>query len=139
MLTNKQDQGLINGLAIAQNAPKISHLFFADDSIIFCKANKAEASQLKEVFEEYPRISGQKINLDKSEMTFSPKILSTIKNEFQNILPLTISPTIAKYLGMPTQIGQAKQAAFKSIMEKIRNKFKGWKERQLSFAGRWPV
>jgi hypothetical protein len=108
MLSNKQDQSLINGLAIAQNAPKISHLFFADDNIIFCKANKAEATQLKEVFEEYQRISGQKINMDKSEMTFSPKIMPVIKNEFQNILPLTISPTIAKYLGMPTQIGQAR-------------------------------
>jgi hypothetical protein len=136
MLSNKQDQSLINGLAIAQNAPKISHLFFADDSIIFCKANKAEATQLKEVFEEYQRISGQKINMDKSEMTFSPKIMPVIKNEFQNILPLTISPTIAKYLGMPTQIGQARQAAFNHIMEKIRNKLKGWKERQMSFAGR---
>jgi hypothetical protein len=133
MLSNKQDQSLINGLAIA---PKISHLFFADDSIIFCKANKAEATQLKEVFEEYQRISGQKINMDKSEMTFSPKIMPVIKNEFQNILPLTISPTIAKYLGMPTQIGQARQAAFNHIVEKIRNKLKGWKERQLSFAGR---
>jgi hypothetical protein len=108
MLTNKQDHNLLNGLAIAQNAPKVSHLFFADDNIIFCKASKAEATQLKEVFEEYQRISGQKINMAKSKMTFSPKILPAIKEEFHGILPLTISPTIVKYLGMPTKIGQAR-------------------------------
>jgi hypothetical protein len=62
MLTDKQDQGLINGLVIAQTAPKISHLFFADDNIIFCKANEEEATQLKAVFEEYYRISGHKVN-----------------------------------------------------------------------------
>jgi hypothetical protein len=50
MISTKQDQSLINGLSIAQNAPKISHLFFADDSLIFCKAKKEEASQLKAIF-----------------------------------------------------------------------------------------
>jgi hypothetical protein len=51
-------------------------------------------------------------------------------------MPLTISPSIAKYLGMPTQIGQARQTALIHIMDKIRNKLKGWKEKQLFFAGR---
>jgi hypothetical protein len=74
MITAKQDQSLINGIAIAQNAPKVSHLFFADDSLIFCKAQKEEASQLKAIFDEYQRVSGQLINMEKSEMTFSPGI-----------------------------------------------------------------
>jgi hypothetical protein len=72
----------------------------------------------------------------KSEMTFSPLIHNNIKNEFQTVLPFTITNTIAKYLGMPTQIGHSKQAAFNFIMDKIKNKLKGWKERYLSFAGR---
>jgi hypothetical protein len=37
---------------------------------------------------------------------------------------------------MPTQIGRAKQTTFSHIMDKIRNKLKGWKEKKLSFAGR---
>jgi hypothetical protein len=94
MLTNAQNQSLINGIAITHDAPKISHLFFADDSIIFCKANKAKAPQLKAIFEEYQRISGRKINMDKSEMTFSPLIYNHINEEFQNVLPLTITHTV---------------------------------------------
>jgi exonuclease III len=50
MITNRQDQNLINGIQIAQHAPKISHLFFADDSLIFCIAKKEEALQLKDIF-----------------------------------------------------------------------------------------
>jgi hypothetical protein len=99
LITRSQNLSYINGIAIAPNAPKISHLFFADDSIIFCKANTNEAIHLKAIFDEYQRISGQKINMDKSEMTFSPLIHSNIKNEFQQVLPFTITTTIAKYLG----------------------------------------
>jgi hypothetical protein len=136
MISDKQNQSLINGLAIAQNAPKISHLFFADDSLIFCKANKEEVAHLKAIFEEYQRISGQQINMDKSEMTFSPKLYQHIKDDFHGILPLAITNNITKYLGMPTLIGHSKQVVFRFIMDKVRNKLKGWKEKHLSFAGR---
>jgi hypothetical protein len=37
---------------------------------------------------------------------------------------------------MPTQIGHSKQTGFNFIMDKVKNKLKGWKERFLSFAGR---
>jgi hypothetical protein len=136
MLTNNQDQSKITGIKIAQDAPKVSHLFFADNSLIFCKANKAEAENLLGVFEDYQRISGQKINMEKSEMTFSPYIQQHIKDEFHSILPFSITSNISKYLGMPTQIGQSRQASFNFIMNKVRNKLKGWKERHLSYAGR---
>jgi hypothetical protein len=68
--------------------------FFADDSIIFCKASKEEAGHLKSVFDDYQRISGQKINMEKSEMTFSPCIYNNIKEEVQNVLPFTITDNI---------------------------------------------
>jgi hypothetical protein len=136
LLTKNQDQYNINGIKIAQNAPKVSHLFFADDSLIFCKSNKSEADHLLRVFEEYQRISGQKINMEKSEMTFSPHIQQHIKEEFHAILPFSITNNISKYLGMPTQIGQSRHSSFNFIMDKIRNKLKGWKERHLSYAGR---
>lgn len=32
-----QSNHLIHGIKISQNAPAISHLFFADDCLIFCK------------------------------------------------------------------------------------------------------
>jgi hypothetical protein len=110
--------------------------FFADDSLIFCKANKEEAAHLKAIFEEYQRIFGQLINMEKSEMTFSPKPYQHIKEDFHGVLPLAITNNITTYLGMPTQIGHSKQAVFRFIMDKVRNKLKGWKEKHLSFTGR---
>jgi hypothetical protein len=136
LLTKAQNNSTINGISIAQNAPKVSHLFFADDSIIFCKAKKEEAIQLKAIFDEYQRISGQLINMAKSDMTFSPNIQPAIKDDFKGILPFNITSSILKYLGMPTQIGQSRQTGFNFLMDKIKKKLKGWKERFLSFAGR---
>ncbi|MCH97074.1 hypothetical protein A2U01_0018067, partial [Trifolium medium] len=74
--------------------------------------------------------------MDKSEMTFSPNIHQNVKNSFQEVLPFPITNNITKYLGMPTQIERSKQVVLNFIMERIRNKLKGWKEKHLSFAGR---
>jgi hypothetical protein len=69
-------------------------------------------------------------------MTFSLRLHQHIKDDFQRNLPLLITNNITKYLGMPTQIGHSKQAIFNFIMEKVRGKLKGSKEKHLSFAGR---
>jgi hypothetical protein len=86
--------------------------------------------------EEYQRISGQQIYLQKSEMTFSPNLQANVKVDFQTIMPIEVTNTIAKYLGMLTTMGRSKIQDFKFLMDKIWNKLKGWKEKNLSFAGR---
>jgi len=131
-----QDQGKIHGITIAKNAPSISHLFFVDDNMVFCRANKIEAKYLMDIFAEYQRISGQKINLSKSEMVFSPNIMQNVKNEFQSFMPIQITEKISKYLRLPTQIGRSKNQIFNFIMDRVKSKLKGWKERNLSFARR---
>jgi len=136
LIASYQDQGKIHGITIARNAPPISHLFFADDSVVFCRANKNEANHLMDIFAEYQRISWQKINLNKSEMVFSPNIVQSVKNEFQTYMPIKVTENIFKYLGLPTQIGRSKNQVFHFIMDKIRGKLKGWKEKNLSFSGR---
>lgn len=81
-------------------------------------------------------MSDQKVNLDKSEMIFNPNLKPDIKKDFQTKLPINISNKINKYLGLPTQVGRSKVQDFNFIMDKVIKKLKGWKERNLSFAGR---
>ena len=98
--------------------------FFADDSMVFCRANKIEAGHIMDILEEYQSLSGQKINLQKSEMVFSPNLLQSIKTEFQTYMPIQISENISKYLGLPTQVGRSKNQIFDFIMERVRKKLK---------------
>jgi hypothetical protein len=106
MISHLQTSNKTKGITIATNAPPISHLFFADDSILFCRAKKEEANHIMKVLEEYQRFSGQKVSLSKSELTFSPQLNPSIKQDFQNVMPIQVTESITKYLGMPTSMGR---------------------------------
>lgn len=40
------EDGKMGGIAVSREGPKLSHLFFADDSLIFCKASTKECCEL---------------------------------------------------------------------------------------------
>lgn len=63
---------LINRLSICTGYPKITYLFFVDDSILFCKAASSECQELKKILWIYEEALGQKINIDKFSIFFSP-------------------------------------------------------------------
>lgn len=61
----------INGFKASRSGPAISHMFFADVSLIFYKANEQECRNLLEVLSIYGRASGQRVNFQKSVITFN--------------------------------------------------------------------
>lgn len=42
LLKQAEEQGRIHGVKVARNAPAVSHLFFADDTILFTRATREE-------------------------------------------------------------------------------------------------
>lgn len=65
---------MLHGISIARDAPLLTHLFFADDSIIFTRASVKEVDAIKDILRHYDVLSGQKVNIDKSEISFSRKL-----------------------------------------------------------------
>ncbi|XP_042953063.1 uncharacterized mitochondrial protein AtMg01250-like [Carya illinoinensis] len=61
----------ISSVPMGKGPTQISHLFFADDSLIFCKANSLEWSRLMEILNQYECASGQVLNKEKSSIYFS--------------------------------------------------------------------
>ena len=126
----------IRGVAICRNGPRVSHLFFADDSALFCRAAEAECQRILDVLAVYERGSGQKINREKTNIFFSSKTQAQVKFRIQELLGVPAIRQYEKYLGLPTLVGRAKKQSFVYIKERVWKKLQGWKEKLLSQAGR---
>ncbi|KAK4407846.1 putative mitochondrial protein [Sesamum angolense] len=53
MLYDRESRGEITGVAMARNATRVSHLLFADDTLIFCKATETELRMIRRILETY--------------------------------------------------------------------------------------
>ena len=126
----------MSGLSICRDCPTITHLFFADNSLLFCKANSQECQQLVEILHLYEVALGKKINIDKSSIFFSANTEEKKKNETLNFLGPMQDSRHSKYPGLPSIIGRSRNDVFSEIKERVGRKLSGWKEKNLSIGGR---
>lgn len=104
------------GIKVANQAPPVNHLLFADDSLFFSLANKKAAQKLKSIFKRYEEVSVQSINLNKSSILFGSKVQLHTKTLMRNILGIHNEGGIGKYLGLPEQFGNKKSEMFAYII-----------------------
>lgn len=136
-LCNKgQADGSLPGVKVSRNSPSINHLLFADDTMFFCRSKASCVSALKHILVVYEAISGQKINPQKSSITFSAKTPATVRARVKDSLDISLEGGIGKYLGLPEQFGRRKRDIFASILDRIRQKAHSWTSRYLSGAGK---
>ena len=64
-------KGEIHGFSICKNGPKLTHLFFANDCLLFCRASLTECEKIQELLGFYEEASRQMINKSKTTLFFS--------------------------------------------------------------------
>ena len=124
----------IKGVSICRRAPRISNLLFADDSLLFCQANKKEVKEIKEILQVYASASGQSINLEKSSVYFSSNTPVEQKNWIKDVMGVKEVERFETYLGLPTLVGRAKYHTFSYLKDRVWKKLQGWKGKMLSKA-----
>lgn len=112
-------------MGLNYNLVTISHLFFADDSLIFTGASPEECRFFKAMFHKDMKGSGQLFNLDESSTFLSPSVQNRTKEELKALFQLNVVPHHEKYLGLPSMAGRRKHQFFSMIKTRVLNKIKG--------------
>ncbi|KAH1046986.1 hypothetical protein J1N35_037770 [Gossypium stocksii] len=67
-------EGRLLGARISRSNILVSHLFFADDNILFGEVSREGANNMKRVIQEYEKILSQLVNFEKSLIYFSSNV-----------------------------------------------------------------
>ncbi|XP_057779551.1 uncharacterized protein LOC130998134 [Salvia miltiorrhiza] len=126
----------ITSMDFSRKASFPTHLFYADDILIFCKASMKNARKIKKILDFYGDISGQICNPTKSHVFFGRGVSSIMKNRVISELGFAMGSLPVTYLGVPIFAGRMRASYLIGIYDKIVNKFSSWKGLHLSMAGR---
>ena len=99
----------IRGFSLCKRGPKISHLFFAKDSLLFCRASLSNLQVVQNILSLYEKASGQQLNREKMTTFFSKAVNEETKVLISNYLEVPEVKEYEKYLGLLAVVGRKKK------------------------------
>uniref|UniRef100_A0A803Q2M5 Reverse transcriptase n=1 Tax=Cannabis sativa TaxID=3483 RepID=A0A803Q2M5_CANSA len=127
LISKAEAQGSVHGIKIAQSAASVSHLMFADDTILFSRANSSEAKKLMDCLSIYEAWSGQSCSKPKSGVLFSKNLSNGRKNNLLGILNIEQVKGEERHLGNPFVFKRRKKEDYLRFKESMLKKLEGWK------------
>ena len=137
MLDKAVHEGCLSGFSVGNSEGRslaLSHLLFADDTLIFCDADLDQILILRMILIWFEVVSGLKINLGKCELV----LVGIVHNIdlLLNVLGCKLGSLAMKYLGLPLGANFKDKSIWNPIVEKMERKLAGWKRLYLSKGGR---
>ncbi|GKU90798.1 hypothetical protein SLEP1_g4749 [Rubroshorea leprosula] len=127
--------GKLEGVEVGNKSFSISHLQYADDTILFGKATEENVWAMKGILRAFELFSGLKINFNKSQLV-GLGMEDDWLNKMSWVMCCKKGALPIKYLGI-TVGGSCKRIAFwKPLVEIFERKLATWKGRYLSLGGR---
>ena len=125
LIQRAEQVGSIKGVLICRDGPKVSHLFFAVDSLLFCHSTTQDYNSILEILQQYEAAFGQQINRDKIQLFFSPNTDYPTQESIKTLLGVSATSHYERYLGLPSFVGKGKKQSFSYIRERIWHKMQG--------------
>ena len=101
--------GLFTGFAIDDSGLEVTHLQFADNSIIFCNASLDEVNNLKLILKWFELLSGLRIKYGKCEF-IGVRLASSQVATLANAFGCKFGKLPSNYLGIPLCLGIPKSS-----------------------------
>lgn len=136
LMNRAESNGLINRIQFSEEGPAVHHLLFADDSLFLCKAEEDQINTLQQILKEYGDATGQRVNLDKSSLTFGSKVNSVLQLLIKTKMGIMNEGGASTYLGLPECFSGSKIQLLDYIKDKLKARLSGWFARSLSMGGK---
>ncbi|XP_019442304.1 PREDICTED: uncharacterized protein LOC109347026 [Lupinus angustifolius] len=102
-----------------------SHVLYADDILLFYRGIKRELFAIKDLFNDYAKVLGQCLNLNKCKF-FSTQATPRKISKLTAWLGFGVGSLLFNYLGVPVFKGKPKAIHLQPIADRIINKLASW-------------
>ncbi|XP_068319553.1 uncharacterized protein [Pyrus communis] len=103
----------------------ISDLFFADDAVIFCKAEETEVREVMDVLQCYAEASRQVVNREKSSLYFGAPCSWKQRKKLAACINISGRENFGKYLVLQADFGSFKKTVFEGVGEALEGRING--------------
>jgi hypothetical protein len=137
MITSIYSRGLISGFSVGSrghNRVEVSHLLFADDTLVFCGADDSQIRYMGALLVCFEAVSGLKVNLSKSALI--PVGSLDEVDQLAGRLGCGTADLPLKYLGLPLGASFKLKAIWKDLEDLMARRLAPWKRLYLSKGGR---
>ncbi|XP_028055291.1 uncharacterized protein LOC114259471 [Camellia sinensis] len=117
--------GLVKGITLRDGDEAITHLQFADDTIIFCEAERRELLTIKRILRGFEIMSGLKVNFHKSSVC-GVGVTDMEVSEFADLLHCRRQKLPFTYLRLLLGASPRRVATWKLVIERYGSSGGGW-------------
>nr|CCA65974.1 hypothetical protein [Beta vulgaris subsp. vulgaris] len=126
---------LWRGIETSRDGPMISHLQYADDTLVFSDTSTDSLKSIKSTLILFQLVSGLQVNFHKSSL-IGLNISDARANNAANLLQCKVGSIPFTYLGLPIGGNPSRIQFWKPVIEKLCEKLAMWKSKMLSIGGR---
>ncbi|KAG8485688.1 hypothetical protein CXB51_019010 [Gossypium anomalum] len=123
-------------IRLVRNGPSLSHLFFANDLILFGHAEEHQARIIKNILDDFCSYSGHRINKRNTNIFFSKGVNDNLRRSISSFFGFQEVNNLELYLGVPLFHERVANNTLRFVVDKVPNKLSSWDARQLSLASR---
>jgi hypothetical protein len=136
MLINKASEaGNFTGYAFGNHRERLSHLQFADDTLIIGPSTLENVAAIKAVLHLFELISGLKVNFHKSRL-LGIKVSNSWVTEAAKFLNCKVGSLPFLYLGLPVGANPRRVSTWEPVIDKVKKRLSRWRSKNLSMGGR---